>query len=126
MSWAYKSSVWEAIENQVILQITMSELLIIFCIGAGLLYWQSAIRCKEIAVRAARKECGLCGVQLLDQTVQQVKVSMSRDVSGQWRVWREYRFEYSHNGDDRYTGNLTLLGQALKRVALETFDPIIH
>ena len=104
----------------------MSELLIIICIGAALLYWQSAVRCKEIAVKAARKECELCGVQLLDQTVQQMKVSMSRDVSGQWRMWREYGFEYSHDGDDRYSGNLILLGQQLKRVALETFNPVIH
>lgn len=104
----------------------MSELLIILCIGVALLYWQSAVRCKEIAVKAARKECDLCGVQLLDQTVQQLKVSMSRDVSGQWRMWREYGFEYSQDGDERYSGNLILLGQRLKRVALETFNPVIH
>jgi len=104
----------------------MSELLIIFCIGTALLYWQAAVRCKEVAVKAARKECDICGVQLLDQTVQQVKVSLSRDASGQWRMWREYAFEYSHDGDDRYSGSLILLGQRLKRVALETFNPIIH
>ncbi len=104
----------------------MSELLIILIIGIAVLYWQSAVRCKELAVIAARKECKICDVQLLDQTVHQIKVSMSRDVTDQWRVWREYQFEYSHDGDDRYSGQLVLLGQRVIRVALETFNPVIH
>jgi hypothetical protein len=104
----------------------MSELLIIILIGLALLYWQAAVRCKEIAVANARKECKLCDVQLLDQTVHQVKVSLSRDVSGQWRIWREYGFEYSSDGQVRFKGRLVLLGQRVIRVALETFNPIIH
>jgi hypothetical protein len=77
-------------------------------------------------VLAAKKECKLCGVQLLDQTVQQVKISMSRDTRDQWRIWREYRFEYTQDGEGRHEGQLTLLGQKVLRVALETFNPVIH
>lgn len=104
----------------------MTELLLILAIGAALLYWQASVRCKDIAVAAARKECDLCGVQLLDQTVQQLRVSMSRDTNGQWRIWRDYRFEYSEDGVNRFDGRLTLLGQRVIRVALETFNPVIH
>ena len=104
----------------------MSELIIVILIGLIVLYWQAAVRCKELAILGARKECQIWDVQLLDQTVQQVKVSMSRDVSGQWRLWREYSFEYSHDGEDRFSGRLTLLGQRVIRVALETFNPVIH
>ena len=104
----------------------MTELLLILAIGVVLLYWQAGVRCKELATIAARRECGLCNVQLLDQTVEQVRLSMSRDTSGQWRFWREYRFEYSHDGEDRFEGRLTLLGQRVIRVALETFSPVIH
>ncbi len=104
----------------------MTELFIVILIGAGLLYWQASVRCKELAVIAARKECDLCGVQLLDQTVQQMRVSMSRDASSQWRFWREYRFEYSEDGETRHEGRLTLLGQRVIRIALETFNPVIH
>ncbi len=104
----------------------MSELLLVVLIGLALLYWQAAVRCKELAIRAARKECDLCGVQLLDQTVHQTRLSLSRDAGGQWRIWRDYGFEYSQDGDDRYRGKLTLLGQRVLRVALETFNPVIH
>jgi len=104
----------------------MSELLTIIFIGLVILYWQAAVRCKEIAVVNARKECNLCDVQLLDQTVHQVKVSLSRDVTGQWRIWREYGFDYSPDGEVRFKGRLVLLGQRVIRVALETFNPVIH
>lgn len=105
----------------------MTELILILVIGAGLLYWQAAARAKELAVFGARKECKLCGVQLLDETVQQIKVSMSRDERDNWRFWREYRFEYSEDGQNRFEGRLTLLGGRVIRIALETFNPtIIH
>ncbi|MCH8258004.1 MAG: DUF3301 domain-containing protein [Proteobacteria bacterium] len=104
----------------------MSELMIVILIGLVILYWQAAVRCKELAILGARKECQLCDVQLLDQTVHQIKVSLSRDVSGQWRIWREYAFDYTHDGEHRLGGRLTLLGQRVIRVALETFNPVIH
>lgn len=104
----------------------MSEVLLLLVVVAAVLYWQSAMRCKEIAAMAARRECKLCNVQLLDQTVHLVKLSASRDTGGTWRIWREYRFEYSDDGEARREGRLTLLGQRVIRVALETFTPVIH
>ena len=104
----------------------MGEFLLIILLGLIAVYWQSGMRGKERAVLAAKKECKLCRVQLLDQTVQQVKISMSRDTRDQWRIWREYRFEYTQDGEGRHEGQLTLLGQRVLRVALETFNPVIH
>ena len=104
----------------------MSELLLVIVIALGALYWLSAMRSKEIAIMAARRECNLCDVQLLDQTVQLTRLSMSRDDSDRWRLWREYRFEYSEDGERRSEGRLVLLGHRVVRVALETFTPIIH
>ena len=104
----------------------MAELLLIIVIAAAGMYWFAGMRCKEIAIATARRECKLCDVQLLDQTVHQNHISMSRDQTGQWRVWRRYRFEYSEDGVTRHYGNLVLLGQKVVRVALDTFDPIIH
>ena len=92
----------------------------------GVLYWLSAMHAKDLAIMAAKRECKLCDVQFLDQTVQLVKISVSRDETGQWRLWREYRFEYTDDGDSRRRGQLTLLGQRVLRIAMETFNPVIH
>ena len=104
----------------------MQELLVILVICVVLLYWQSAMRSKERAIAAARKECKLCGVQLLDQTVHQTRVSLSRDADGNMRVWRNYTFDYTETGEDRFKGSVTLLGQRILRIAMETFNPVIH
>ena len=104
----------------------MSELLIVLAIGTALLYWQAAARSKEIAIRAARQECKRSGVQLLDQTVLLTKLSMSRDYMGRWRLWRMYLFEYATDGEERFKGQLTILGPRVIRIELETMGPIIH
>ncbi|MEL7046982.1 MAG: DUF3301 domain-containing protein, partial [Pseudomonadota bacterium] len=45
-------------------------------------------------------------MQLLDQTVSLARVSMSRDRKQRWRIWREFRFEYSRDGLTRETGHI--------------------
>ncbi|HAK51562.1 MAG TPA: DUF3301 domain-containing protein [Gammaproteobacteria bacterium] len=102
------------------------ELLIIVGIGIVLLYWRAAGRSKEIAVNAARRECNLCDVQLLDQTVILIKLSASRDENDRWRMWRSYRFEYATDGEDRFLGRVILLGQRVIRIEMETFNPVVH
>ena len=51
---------------------------------------------------------------------------MSRDRDSRWHMWREYRFEYSLDGIDRYEGRLIMLGNRLLRSVLETSNPVIH
>jgi hypothetical protein len=104
----------------------MFEVLMIFAVVLLVLYWQAGMRAKEIAVRSAGNECKLSDVQLLDQTVHLIKISMSRDSSKQWRVWREFQFDYTEDGQTRCRGRVTLLGSRLLRVALETRNPVIH
>ena len=89
-------------------------------------WWWVSQQSKAWAVSHARRECDREGAQLLDQTVEQIRLSMSRDKSGQWRFWREYRFEYSLDGVNRYEGRLVMLGYRLLRSVLETSDPVIH
>ncbi len=104
----------------------MTELFLLTVIAGGLLYWQSSVRCKELAVKGAKRECDIADVQLLDQTVAQIRLSFSRDHQDRWRVWREYRFDYSHDGVDRFEGRIVMLGQRVVRSSLETFKPVIH
>lgn len=104
----------------------MSEVLLLIAVVAFSLYWLNAIQCKDIAIECARRECKRHDVQLLDQTVHQVRISMSRDVHDRWRLWREYHFEYSADGVEREQGKVTLLGNRLNHVALGSFGPVVH
>ena len=104
----------------------MEAYLFIAALVCALVYWYTAQQAKTFAVVYARRECEKHGVQLLDQTVQQIKLSMSRNVQNRWQFWREYRFDYSTDGVNRYEGRLVMLGHRLLRSALETSDPVIH
>ena len=95
-----------------------SFLFVLVLIGFAL-YWYVAQEAKTYAVKYATRECERQKVQLLDQTVQQIRLSMSRDKHYQWRFWREYRFEYSFDDIYRYEGRLILLGNRLQRIALD-------
>ena len=92
----------------------MSEVLLLIAVVAIALYWLNAIRCKDIAVECARRECKRYDVQLLDQTVHQVRMSMSRDAQDRWRLWREYHFEYSTDGVEREKGKVKDIGAKLE------------
>ena len=101
---------------------------IFFFVGLILLalYWYNSMQVKSFAVQYARIECQKANAQLLDQTVQRVKLSFSRDRNHNWHIWREYSFEYSTDGVNRQKGMLVVLGTRLVRSALETSNPMIH
>jgi|TARA_Y100000310_G_scaffold340332_1_gene435712 hypothetical protein len=104
----------------------MTDLLIFLLLGVGFLYFVSAIRCKDVAIWAARRECRLNGVQLLDHTVYQVWISLKRDSNDDWRIWRRYKFDYSDDGENRHSGDLVLLGRQVVRIRMESFMPPVH
>lgn len=104
----------------------MTDLLIFILLGGAFLYWVAAVKCKDLAVWAARRECRLNDVQLLDQTVYQVWISLKRDGNDDWRIWRQYKFDYSVDGSNRHSGELVLLGRQVVRIRLDTFSPPIH
>ena len=104
----------------------MDYLLFIISLLCVALYWHNSMQSKTYAVQYARKECEKEGAQLLDQTVQRTRLSFSRDMNDQWRLWREYRFDYSIDGVNRLEGRLVILGYRLVRSALENVNPVIH
>ena len=104
----------------------MDSVFFIFVLLAVALYWYNAMQSKTYAVQYARKECEKESAQLLDQTVQRIRLSFSRDRNQQGRLWREYRFDYSIDGVNRLEGRLVILGYRLIRSTLENVNPVIH
>lgn len=104
----------------------MNELLILAAVVLFAIWWQNGMRCKEIAGNAAKRECDRAGLQYLDQTVQQERLSMSRDPAGAWHLWRDYRFDYSPDGLERERGRILLLGHRVIAVNLKSVNTIVH
>lgn len=104
---------------------TLADLLIVVFAVALAAYRLSAMRVRELAIVAAERSTQMADVQLLDQTVSLARVSLSRDRAGRWRIWRQYRFEYSRDGFARETGDIIMLGRRLEAVLLAE-SPTLH
>ena len=104
---------------------TLADLLIVAFAVALAVYRLSAMRVRELAIVAAERSAQMADVQLLDQTVSLARVSLSRDRAGRWRIWRQYRFEYSRDGLERETGDIIMLGRRLEAVLLAE-SPTLH
>jgi len=97
----------------------MWEAAAIVLIVAGLYFWIDSLRARERALAAGRSACQRYGVQLLDETVQFVKLRLARDDEGRLRLRRSYTFEFSDTGDNRRHGAIEMLGGELLDMQLE-------
>jgi hypothetical protein len=85
-------------------------------------WWWRSMQVREQAIRVARSACQRFGVQFLDESVVLVGLTPRRDASGQWRLRRRYRFEFTRSGGERYSGYVTLFGRRIQQVHLDAVD----
>lgn len=90
----------------------------ILLLAAACLWWFSAIRARDLARGLAAGFCQRHGWQLLDQTVALNSIWPTRvDDRLCWR--RRYRFDYSPDGGQRKSGEITLAGARAVRITAD-------
>ncbi len=80
--------------------------------------WLQAQKVREVALKAARGECERHKLQLLDGNVSLKKFKPQRNQKGTLCLLREYQFEFSATGDERYQGRVIMLGLTIDRFYL--------
>lgn len=105
---------------------TLGQVLAVLGFGALCVWFLASIRVRELAVEAVARAGQRDDFQLLDQTVHLNRLSLSRDEHGRWRVWRQYRFDYSFDGVRRHEGFVIMLGQRLQAVIVREPDATLH
>ena len=90
------------------------------------LHFLSAMRVRELATQAVAQAATRDDFQLLDQSVHLRRVSLSRDEAGRWRIWRQYRFDYSYDGVERRQGAVIMLGRQLQAVMVTDPNRTLH
>jgi hypothetical protein len=81
-------------------------------------YWLEAMRAREMARIAALRACREAQLQLLDDTVELVRLRLRRDAHGRLGPYREYRFEFTADGASRFRGTLAMQGRRVLRLEL--------
>ena len=105
---------------------TLGDVVALFACGAVCAHFLAAVRVRELALQAVSRAGERDDFQLLDQSVHIRRVSLSRDEGGRWRVWRQYRFDYSHDGVERRQGFVTMLGKQLQSIMVSERAPTLH
>jgi hypothetical protein len=97
-------------------------------LGLALLcmHFLSAMRVRELALQAVGRAGAQDDFQLLDQSVHLQRISLSRDDNGRWRIWRQYRFDYSYDGVERRHGFVIMLGRQLQSVVVSERTHTLH
>lgn len=105
---------------------TLSDVVLLMGLGLLCLHFLAAVRVRELAVQAVARASQRDDFQLLDQSVHMQRMSMSRDDSGRWRLWRQYRFDYSYDGVERRQGYVIMLGKQLQSLVVSERAPTLH
>lgn len=104
----------------------LDEILLVFLFLALCVYFLAAIRVRELALQAVTRASRQDEFQLLDQAVHINRISLSRDASGRWHIWRQYRFDYSFDGVERRQGFVIMLGKQLQAVVVREPSVTLH
>lgn len=99
----------------------MVEFIGLIVILGGGWYWYAAMRAKELARGAGRERCAEAGLIFLDDSVVLRRLHLRRDADGRLTWQRRYAFEFTRDGDLRYAGDITLLGDRVLYIEMEPY-----
>lgn len=103
----------------------MTELILV---GLAVLAWLwfDGTQARERVLQHVRRVCEDSHLLLLDQSVVLVSMRLARQANGRVGIRRGYRFEFSREGDRRYTGHAWLIGAQLESVHLALPEGALH
>ncbi len=97
----------------------MQEILLIVALFFILNFWYQSMKCRETAVAAAKSACSQINVQLLDETVEMIRLRLCRTKSGTMALCRMYSFDFSTDGEQRHSGMISMRGRTISDVVLD-------
>ncbi|ALY36155.1 hypothetical protein B8B80_10680 [Pseudomonas aeruginosa] len=98
--------------------VTLGNLFVMLLLGAAAAWWWRAHGVRERALLLAKQHCAKQGVELLDENVARRRLRLARDHRGQWRLSREFGFEFTVSGEERYAGRIVMYGYHLGAIEL--------
>ena len=99
--------------------IELTDLLLLTLVASIIYLWYRGLAVRERALKAVENYCTKLDLQLLDQNVSLRGLWLKRDDRGRLVPWRRYQFEFTTTGDQRYRGQVVLLGSRLESITSE-------
>ena len=99
----------------------LADVLIAAVFISFVLLWWNAQGVKQIAIKATKDYCKKIDVQLLDDGLVLGGFWVKRDSGGSVYLWRSYNFEFTSTGDERYSGQVILLGRRVDSINTQPY-----
>lgn len=82
-------------------------------------FWWDSRGVAEHATRVAKQYCDSMQVSFLNDTVAWQKVRLKRNLQGRMALERSYFFEFASDGQQRYRGEVVMLGKRVQSIQLD-------
>lgn len=89
----------------------MYTLLFLLLLGFIVIFWLETLKLREHVILRCQRVCREANLQLLDQTVALVSLSIRKGTDKSLHICRRYQFEVSEDGVDRHFGYVNLSGR---------------
>ncbi|MEZ5491292.1 MAG: DUF3301 domain-containing protein [Gammaproteobacteria bacterium] len=99
--------------------LSLSVLVWLTLIAALAAFWWHSDLVKNEALKLANSHCRKLGLQLLDHSMVIKSIVPARDAKGSACFRRRYRFEFTSTGEERYQGEVMMLGRKAEKMYLE-------
>ncbi|MFQ5661562.1 MAG: DUF3301 domain-containing protein [Gammaproteobacteria bacterium] len=87
------------------------NLLLLLLLAVIVLFWFETLRLREQVIIRCQQVCREANLQLLDQTVALIALSLRKALNGGLHLYRRYQFEVSDDGVNRFPGYVDLVGR---------------
>ena len=86
-----------------------------------IMLWWNAQGVKQTALIATKAHCKHLNVQLLDDGLALKGFWFKRNQHGNLTLWRCYNFEFTSTGNERYSGQIIMLGRLVEKIRMDAY-----
>jgi len=90
---------------------------LVFCVAW---YWLRARELKDHILKYAARHCDELSLKLLDESVVLKELKPHKSSRGGLCIKRRYVFDFTSTGEDRYQGEIVIIGRQIEHITLET------
>jgi len=99
--------------------VSLRSLALTALIVGAVWYWLRAREIKEQTLKAAARYCEDLSLKLLDDSVALKEIRPLRSSQGLICLKRRYLFDFTSTGEDRYQGEIILIGRKVQQIKLQ-------
>ncbi len=97
------------------------EWILVPFLGLLIWLWWDGLAAKEVADKEAKRLCRNADVLFLDDSVAIRRLKLCRHRNGRVGLYRRFGFEFTSDGEQRYSGYIDMLGEDILQTHMDAY-----